>query len=141
MPKTTSSLRLKAAIYAKLEAGARERHESISQLAQRLIEEGLRIEEHPGVVFRNGASGRRAAVAHGPDVWQIIPAVRDVDPEDEQTLREAARQTGLTASQIRAAILYYQAYPDEIDGRIRRNDEIAASAEAEWRQKHQALLG
>ena len=32
--------------------------------------------EHPGIVFRDGPTRRRAAVAGGPDVWEIIRAVK-----------------------------------------------------------------
>ena len=31
-----------------------------SGLAQRLVDEGLRMAEHPGIVFKDGPSGRRA---------------------------------------------------------------------------------
>ena len=31
-----------------------------SGLAERLVDEGLRMAEHPGIVFKNGPSGRRA---------------------------------------------------------------------------------
>jgi hypothetical protein len=31
---------------------------SVSWLAQRLVDEGLRMAEHPGVIFKNGPSGR-----------------------------------------------------------------------------------
>src|SRR5262245_15755051 len=34
-----------------------------SGLAQRLVDEGLRMADHPGVVFKDGPSGRRAALA------------------------------------------------------------------------------
>jgi hypothetical protein len=30
------------------------------------------MEEHPGIAFRDGPSGRRAALAGGPDVWEAI---------------------------------------------------------------------
>ena len=38
---------------------------STSALAQRLIDEGLRMADHPGVIFKDGPSGRRAALAEG----------------------------------------------------------------------------
>ena len=43
--------------------------DSISSIGERQIDEGLRMEAHPGIVFRNGPSGRRAGLAAGPDVW------------------------------------------------------------------------
>src|SRR5688572_21638250 len=45
-------------------------------LAQRLVDEGLRMTEHPGIVFKDGPSGRRAALAFGPDVWEVVTFLR-----------------------------------------------------------------
>ena len=47
-----------------------------SSVAARLVDEGLRMEEHPGVIFRNGPMGRRATLVGGPDVWEVIRALR-----------------------------------------------------------------
>src|SRR5229473_5980908 len=57
---------------------------SLSAAANLLVDEGLRTTEHPGVVFRDGPTGRRAALAGGPDVWEVIRAVksaRTAEPE------------------------------------------------------------
>lgn len=47
-----------------------------SSVAARLVDEGLRMEEHPGVMFRVGPMGRRATLVGGPDVWEVIRALR-----------------------------------------------------------------
>ena len=44
--------------------------EPIVRLAQRYIGEGMRLDRHPGIVFRDGPAGRRAVVIGGPDVWR-----------------------------------------------------------------------
>jgi hypothetical protein len=49
---------------------------SVAGLAQRLIDEGLRMADHPGVIFKDGPSGRRAALAYGASAraeaaWRI----------------------------------------------------------------------
>jgi len=51
---------------------------SVAGLAQRLIDEGLRMADHPGVIFKDGPSGRRAALAYGPDVYRSgeIPGIK-----------------------------------------------------------------
>jgi hypothetical protein len=41
---------------------------SLSSAANRLVDEALRMNEHPGIVFRAGPTGRRAALAAGPGV-------------------------------------------------------------------------
>jgi predicted nucleic acid-binding protein len=40
------------------------------------VREGLACAAHPGIVFKPGPSGRRAALAGGPDVWEIAAALR-----------------------------------------------------------------
>jgi hypothetical protein len=37
-----------------------------SRLAERYVDEGTRMDEHPGIVFRGGPTGRRAASAPFP---------------------------------------------------------------------------
>src|SRR5260370_13847994 len=49
---------------------------SLSSAANRLVDEALRMAEHPGVIFRPGPTGRRAALAGGPDVWEVIRAIK-----------------------------------------------------------------
>jgi hypothetical protein len=49
---------------------------SLSSAANRLVDEAMRMAEHPGVIFRTGPTGRRAALAGGPDVWEVIRAVK-----------------------------------------------------------------
>jgi hypothetical protein len=46
---------------------------SLSSAANRLVDEALRMSEHPGIVFRPGPTGRRAALAAGPDAWEVVP--------------------------------------------------------------------
>jgi len=46
---------------------------TLSGLAQRLVDEGPQMSEHRGVVFKDGPSGRRAALVYGPDVWKGCP--------------------------------------------------------------------
>jgi hypothetical protein len=46
------------------------------------------------VIFKDGPSGRRAALAYGPDVWEVIKLLREVDAEiadaDEASARAEA---------------------------------------------------
>src|SRR5438093_7710926 len=50
-------------VVKRLKAAAAARGESSSALAEELIDEGLRIRRHPLVTFRDGPTGRRAALA------------------------------------------------------------------------------
>ena len=103
-----------------------------------LLDEGLRMQDHPGIVFRSGPAGRRPALADGPDVWEVARVVRETREGD--ALAQVAELTGLTTEQVRIAIGYYADYGAEIDAWIERVDEEADRAEAAWRRS-QAVLG
>jgi Ribbon-helix-helix protein, copG family len=133
------SIRMDPATLERLDARARDTRKSKSRLAQDYIEEGLRMEAHPGIVFRDGPFGRRAAVVYGPDVWQIMPVVWNVEGKGELAIEQAADWLELPEASIRAAIRYYVEYSEEIDEWIRRNDEIAERAEAEWLRQREIL--
>lgn len=87
-------------------------------LAQRLIEEGLRMEAHPLIGFANGPTGRRAVVrGTGADVWEMIQALQAHDGDIDALVESS----GKAREAIDAAIAYYGAYPREIDDRIEAN--------------------
>lgn len=110
-----------------------------SRLAERYVDEGTRMDEHPGVIFRGGPAGRRAALAAGPDVWEVIAAMKDGAKRGKQAIQATAELLNLTVLQVRTAVRYYSEYPEEIDERIRRNVEGADAAEAAWRREQAAL--
>jgi hypothetical protein len=90
--------------------------------------------EHPGIVIRPGATGPRAALCDGPDVWEVIAAVhalRDEDPtrHGEALERELRTVTGLTTAQVTAVLDYYTAHPEDVDTRIADNVETAERAQ------------
>ena len=83
-----------------------------------LIEEAVRASRVPGVVFVQRRDGRRAAITFsGLEVWEIIATWKEAE-ENWEGLLEAYPE--LTASQLRAAVAYYRAYPKEIDERLAR---------------------
>lgn len=101
----------------------------VRSLAQRYIEEGLRMDEHPLVVFADGPAGRRAQLAGtGKDLWEVIQVVRDNGGEAEPTADYLQVSVGL----VGAAISYYGAYPQEIDDWILANQQEAERAYASW---------
>ena len=112
---------------------------SAAGLAQRLIDEGLRMADHPGVIFKDGPSGRRAALAYGPDVWEVIKFLREVDERGPAAIDAAAEVFAVDANRIAAAISYYGNYSDEIDAEIAEADEASALAEAAWRIQQQLI--
>lgn len=119
---------------------------SLSAAANMLVDEGLRMMEHPGVLFRAGPTGRRAGLAGGPDVWEVIRAVKSArasepDLDEQELLAMVAENTGVPVRTIRVATGYWAAYPDEIDAEIAAADTAEESAEQAWRRERELLTG
>ena len=103
------SVRLTDATIRRLGARAQRVHLPPRTLAQRYVEEGLRMDEHPLVRFAEGPAGRRARlVGTGKDVWEVIAVVRDNGGDAAETARYLEMPLGL----VQAAITYYGAYTD-----------------------------
>jgi len=119
---------------------------SLSSAANMLVDEGLRMMEHPGVIFRAGPTGRRAGLAAGPDVWEIVRAVRSAraaepDLGEQELLAMVAENTGVSVRLIRAATGYWAAYPEEIDAEVAAADTAEENAERAWRREQELLAG
>jgi uncharacterized protein (DUF433 family) len=116
---------------------ARRRHLPPRTLAQRYVEEGLRMDEHPLVRFVDGPAGRRARlVGTGVDVWEVISVVRDNGGD----VRAGAEYLELSVGLVQAAVSYYGAYTDEVDDWIELNARESEDAHAAW-VAGQAALG
>jgi hypothetical protein len=89
----------------------------------------MRLDRHPGIVFRDGAAGRRAVVVGGPDVWEVIAAARSAPERGEELIRALSERTGVAVEKIRIAIRYYAEYPGEVDRSIAANEEEAEQLE------------
>ena len=132
------SLRVAAPVLEGLERRAVERAESRNALAERYIAEGVRMDEHPDVYFRDGALGRRAAIIGTRlDVWQVMGTVRN----SSNSVEAAAEYLDQTVEKVRAAVRYYAAYRDEVDEFAARAAATADRAEALWRAEQEILAG
>lgn len=133
------SARLDPAIVDRLERRGARRGLNKSRLAERYIDEGMRMDDHPGIVFRDGPTGRRAGLAGGPDIWEVITTTRTSGLTGEEAIETAAEWANLTTTQVRVAVRYYSEYGAEIDELVRRNLEEADAAEERWRREQNAL--
>lgn len=133
------SIRMSARTLERLDVGARRRGEAKSRTAERLIDEGLRMEDHPGIVFKDGPAGRRAALANGPDVWEVVKTLKEAWPSQEQAIAGAMRWGNLSRAQVDVAVRYYADFPDEVDERIAHNREEAERQYAAWLRARAAL--
>jgi uncharacterized protein (DUF433 family) len=115
---------------------SRQRRMEESELARTLLDEGLRREKHPGVVFRPTPAGRQAAIeGRRLYVWQVMETVWASDGDVD----EAAQYLGIRPDQVQSAVDYCVEYRTEIEDQIRRNQEEAEHARDLWERRQQAL--
>jgi hypothetical protein len=118
---------------------------SLSSASNRLVDEALRMQEHPLIVFRDGPAGRRARLVGGPDVWELFSAVESARGSEpglgaEEIVALVADTAGLSTQQVRAALAYWADYPGEIDEFVRSARAEANQARLRW-EREQDLLG
>jgi len=126
------TLRMDSDALARLEEASDRSGQTRSELARTLIEEGLRMARHPGIVFRDGATGRRAALADGPQVWVVARVFREQGGSFDEMVRSTAALMDHSEQSIQDAALYYLDFRDEVDGCLERIDRDAERAEDEW---------
>jgi uncharacterized protein (DUF433 family) len=129
MPGTTTSLRLDDRLREQLAAAAQAEGTSVTALIERFIREGLAIAGYPGIVIKPGPAGRRAALAGGPDVWEIASALRRLSGSESERVAALADEFGIHPRQVALALDYAAAHRDEVEARIRANDQALAEAE------------
>ena len=136
------SVRLSDDVLRRLADLAGRRGASVSSTIERLLDEALRREAHPGITFRDGPSGRRAGLVGGPDVDEVIRTLRGVQEErHEDVVAVVAEMASLTEAQVRAAVAYYADHRNKVDARIAANDRDAEELEAAWGRQREVLAG
>lgn len=121
----STSFRLSEAAKRRLSERAELEGISATALLERLITEGADQLDHPGVVFRGPAHERRAALAAGPDVWEVIARLQELDGNEEERIAVLSEESDLHPRLIRIAVDYAAEHTEEIRSRIERNRELA----------------
>lgn len=129
MGRSTTSIRLPDDLRAQLAATAAREDTTVTDLIERFVREGMASAGWPGIVFRPGPSGRRAAVAGGPDVWEIASALRRTKGTERRRMAALAAEFGIHERYVALALDYAAAHRDEVEARIRANDLALAEAE------------
>jgi uncharacterized protein (DUF433 family) len=120
----------------RLRARAQESGAPQTSLAERYIGEGLRLDEHPLLYFRDGAAGRRPAVLGTRlDVADIITTLR----QNENSVEETAEYLDIPIQQVDAALRYYADYRDEVEALIDQANAIAERERERWQRQQEAL--
>ena len=126
-------------LHQQLKDTAHRRDVGISTLAERLIDEGLRMEAHPLVVFRDGPSGRRPILVGGHEVADVIGTIIGGDVPAEHRRSRTADLLGVPTGLVDAALAYYADYTEEIDEILATREHLADEAESSWRRQQELL--
>ena len=117
---------------AEVAAVAEKRGLSPEALIIEMVTEGLKMLRVPGIVFADGATGRRARIGGtGIEVFEVIDRYERVG-RDRERLQQIFHWLG--DHQLSAAVAFYEAYPEEIRARLHTDEEDRAAIEALWRQ-------
>lgn len=125
MPTVQKSIRIQEKTLKEVELIARETGKEFSTVANELLEEAVRMQRCPGIVFTEGTTGRRARIAGaGMEVWEVIATYKSVNKDFK---RLCSAYHWLTELQLKAALGYYSLYSEEIDNLIKQNEELNAN--------------
>jgi uncharacterized protein (DUF433 family) len=106
-------------------------------LAERYIEEGLRMDEHPLIFFRSGAAGRRPALLGTRlDVGTVVETVR----QHNGSVEETAEYLDVPVGHIEECLRYYIDYKDEVDEWLNRARRDAERERELWTRRQEALV-
>jgi hypothetical protein len=134
MPASTS-FRISDTARARLAARAAREGMTATALLDQLIVEGTEQLDFPGIVFRGPAHDRRAALAGGPDVWEVIARLQELDGTEEQRISLLGAESDLHPRLIRIALDYAAEHPVEIRERMDRNRALAERSRHSARQR------
>jgi uncharacterized protein (DUF433 family) len=111
------SVRLEERTERLIEAEARRTRRTKSAVVEAFTEETAKTRRFPGIAFRGDDARRRAwVIGTGLDVWEIIHMLEDFGSPEV-----LAADMPLSLAQVRVAMAYREAYPDEIDEAIADN--------------------
>lgn len=134
-----TSFRLPADLLERLDEEARATGSTVTALVSTLLDEGIIIRRFPGITYRDGPTGRRAALVGGPDVWEVIRDLGQAEGEQRARLTTLAEATGLDPRRIQSAIDFYVAHPEAIDERIAGDEAVAARVRVQIERRERLL--
>lgn len=135
----STSFRISDATKARLASRAAREGMTATALLGQLIVEGIDQLDYPGISFRGPAHDRRAALAAGPDVWEVVARLQELDGSEEQRITLLSAETDLHPRLIRIALDYAADHADEVRVRIDRNRAMAERSRLTSEQR-EALL-
>ncbi|HXC25395.1 MAG TPA: hypothetical protein VNU46_05720 [Gemmatimonadaceae bacterium] len=95
---------------------------------RRAVEEWWAIQQFPEILFRDGVSGRRAALREGPDVWEVIEVARGYDNDLDRLEEHFGGH--LSRAALVDALRYADVYRGEIEQWMMENRRVGQLIEA-----------
>lgn len=112
---TVVSTRLPDQTHERLQRFARRLGKTPSETSALLIEESLRQQDFPYIEFRQTPLGRHAHLKNSSlAVWEVIRIAQGYGLDEQKTADHFQRPLAW----VKSAILYAEAYPDEIQTAI-----------------------
>ena len=122
------SVRFTASTDRTVEEEARRTRRSKSAVVEALTEEAVRTRRFPGIAFRGDDAGRRPwLIGTGLDIWETVQMF-----EDFGSLERLVENAQLSERQVRLALAYRDAYPEEIAAAIAENRRSSE----EWHERY-----
>ena len=118
---------------------------TLSSASNRLVDEALRMHEHPLIAFKDGPAGRAPGWSAVPTSGRSsAPSGRSARPSRTwratRSSRSSRRPRARRCPSSRAALAYWGDFPEEVDAFLDRARAEAAQARASW-ERQQELLG
>ncbi|HLK73265.1 MAG TPA: hypothetical protein VKU77_06410 [Streptosporangiaceae bacterium] len=135
----STSFRISDTARARLASRAAREGMTATALLDQLIIEGTGQLDYPGMIFRGPAHDRRAALAGGPDVWEVVARLQELEGSEEHRIGLLAAESDLHPRLIRIALDYAAEHADEIRERIARNRDMAERSSRMSRQRESLL--
>ena len=114
------SLRMEEDTHELLSARASRTAVSASQLVNRYVKEGLRMDEHPAIGFVTAPSGERVAGLASRPRLKVIDIIGPWRGEG-QDAQATAKYFDITEDDVQAVLRYYAAYTVELNAAVREH--------------------
>ncbi|HEV8633455.1 MAG TPA: hypothetical protein VG370_04325, partial [Chloroflexota bacterium] len=108
---------------------------SASQLVNRYVKEGLRMDEQPSVGFVTAPNGERVPVLAGRPRLKLVDVIGTWRAE-RRDAAATARYFGITEDDVQAVLRYYAAHRDELDAAVRAHLAAQDNVECVIRQRN-----
>ena len=113
------SVKLNDEQIARLDHAAQQAGQTRAEMAATLLEEAFRLAEFPFVQFRDWGAGREAfLVGTRLRIWWVARLVRELGGDTTYV----AKNWDLRETEVKGAVAYAEAFPDEMEAAERAND-------------------